>query len=240
MEEAFLQLWGEVAKLQELCWEQGRLLRRLRARKGPLLDIPVSLPIQCTEDAATGEGQRSPESPQNHPEPPKSSTSNLEGSAHPMEQPQATTSFPLSPGNGVGAGGAAALGSTEGENWDVPTWRRTWILPMPRQGGRAPCSPRELEMPNPGAGGSFPNLLDLSGALEVLEREDAPRDGVLPVEAPLEIRGPVKTCWTPGWALQEGMLGAGPACEAAPACALCREIFPSDAECLNHLLAHLE
>lgn len=37
MEEVLLQLWGEVARLQELCSEQGRLLRRLRARKGPVL-----------------------------------------------------------------------------------------------------------------------------------------------------------------------------------------------------------
>lgn len=155
-------------------------------------DIPVSLPIQCTEDAVTGEGQRSPESHQNHPGAPTSSASNLEGSAHPMEQPQAASRLPPSPGNGVGTGGAAASGSTEGEKGDVPTWMRTWILPVPREGGRAPCSPRGLETLNPGAGGSFPNLLDLYEAPEVLEREDAPGDGALPVEAPVEIRGPVK------------------------------------------------
>lgn len=43
MEEVFLQLWAEVARLQELCSEQGRLLQRLRARKGPVLgewDLP--------------------------------------------------------------------------------------------------------------------------------------------------------------------------------------------------------
>ncbi|XP_031950049.1 uncharacterized protein LOC116436768 isoform X3 [Corvus moneduloides] len=244
MEELFLQLWAEVARLQELCSEQGRLLQRLRARKGPVLDIPVSLPIQCTEDAVTGEGQRSPESHQNHPGAPTSSASNLEGSAHPMEQPQAASRLPLSPGNGVGTGGAAAFGSTEGEKGAVPTWMRTWILPVPREGGRAPCSPRDLETLNPGAEGSFLNLLDLYEAPGVLEREDAPRDGALPVEAPVEIRGPVKTSWTPGWALEEGTLGPGPACEAAPACDLRQEIFPPDAaghaEYLSHILAHLE
>lgn len=240
----FLQLWGEVARLRELCSEQGRILQRLRARKGPVPDIPVSLPIQCTEDAVTAEGQRSPESHLKHPGALTSSTSNPEGSAYPMEQPQAASRFPLSPGSGGGTGGAAAFGSTEREKGDVPTWMRTWILPVPREGGRAPCSPQELETLNPGAGGSFPNLLDLYEAPEVFEREDAPRDRALPVEAPVEIRGPVKTSWTPGWALEEGTLGTGPACEAAPACELCQEIFPSDAaghaEYLNHVLAHLE
>lgn len=37
MRDVLLQLWEEVARLQELCSEQGRLLQRLRARKGPLL-----------------------------------------------------------------------------------------------------------------------------------------------------------------------------------------------------------
>ncbi|XP_015507522.1 uncharacterized protein LOC107215674 [Parus major] len=244
MEEVFLQLWGEVARLQELCSEQGRLLQRLRARKGPVLDIPVSLPIQCTEDVVPGDGQRSPESCQNHPGALTSSTSPLEGSACPMEHPQATNRLPPGPGNGVGTGGAAAFGSSEGEKGDVPTWMRTWVLPVPWEGGRAPCSPRELETLNPGAGGSFPNLLDLYRAPEVLEREDGPRDVALPGEALVEIRGPVKTCWTPGWVMEEEMLRTGPTREAAPACDLCREIFPSDAaghvEYLNHVLAHLE
>ncbi|XP_068068780.1 uncharacterized protein [Anomalospiza imberbis] len=236
MEEVFLQLWEEVARLQELCSEQGRLLQRLRARKGAVLDIPVSLPVQCTEDVVTGDGQRSPESHQNQPGALISSTSHLEGSAYPMGQPRATNSFPPSPGHGAGAAGAAAFGSTEGEKGEVPTRRRAWILPIPWEGRRSPCSPRELETRNPGAGGSFPNLQDLYEAPEALEREDAPGDVAL-----VDIRGPVKTCWTPGWVLEEGSGASG---EAAPACELCQEILPSDAaghaEYLNHVLLHLE
>ncbi|XP_066193776.1 uncharacterized protein [Sylvia atricapilla] len=234
MEEVFLQLWGEVAKLQELCSEQGRLLQRLRDRKAAVLDIPELLPIQCTEDVVTGDGQKSPESPRRHPGALTCSTSQL-------EQPQATTSVPPSPGSGAGTGGAAAFGSPEGEKEDVPTWMRTWILPVPWEGGRAPCSPQELETLKPGAGGSFPNLLDLYEAPAALEKEDAPRDVAVPEEALVEIRGPVKTCWTPGWALEEETLGTH---GAAPPCDLCQESFPSGAaghaEYLNHLLAHLE
>ncbi|KAM4880675.1 uncharacterized protein FYW23_013751 [Sylvia borin] len=241
MEEVFLQLWGEVARLQELCSEQGRLLQRLRHRKGAVLDIPELLPIQCTEDVVTGDGQKSPESHQRHPGALTSSTSHLEER---MEQLQATTSIPPSPGSGAGIGGAAALGSPEGEKEAVPTWMRTWILPVPWEGGRAPCSPQELETLNPGAGGSFPNPLDLYEASEGLEKEDAPRDVAVPGEALVEIRGPVKTCWTPGWALEEETLGTGPTRGAAPPCDLCQESFPSGAAghagYLNHLLAHLE
>ncbi|XP_063281121.1 collagen alpha-4(IV) chain-like [Prinia subflava] len=237
VEEVFLQLWGEVARLRELCSEQGRLLRRLRARKGPVLDIPVSLPIQCTEGADAGDGPRSPESRQNHPGAPTSHTSHLD---QPMEQPQAASRFSPSPGSSAGTGGTAALGSTEGEKGDFPSWMRPWILSVPWGGGGAPCSPRELEMLNPGPGGSSPNPLDLSEAPEVPEREGAPRDVALPGEALVEIRGPVKTCWTPGWALEEETLGP----EAAAGCDLCQEILPSDtagyAEYLSHLLAHLE
>lgn len=89
----------------------------------------------------------------------------------------------------VGAAGAAAFGSTEGEEGDEPSW----ILPVPWEGGRAPCTPRELQPPNPGAGDSFPKLLELYQVPEALEREDAGRD-----EALVEIRGPVKVIWEPG------------------------------------------
>lgn len=155
-------------------------------------DIPELLPIQCTEDVVTGDRQTSPESSQNHPGALTSSTSHLE---QPTEQPQATTSVPPSPGDGIGTGGAAAFGSPEG---DVPTWMRTWVLPVPWEGGGAPCSPGELETLNPGPGGSFPNLLDLYEAPEALGKEDAPRDVALPGEALVEIRGPVKVIWEAG------------------------------------------
>ncbi|XP_038020130.1 uncharacterized protein LOC119712677 isoform X1 [Motacilla alba alba] len=195
-------------------------------------DIPVSLPVQCTEDVGTGDGQRSPESRQNHPGAPTSSTPHLEGSACPMGQPRATKRLPPSPGHGAGA-------AAEGEKGEAPARRRTWILPVPWEGGTAPCSPGELETLNPGAGDAFPNLLDLYEAPEALEREEAPGDVAL-----VEIRGPVKTCWSPGWVLEEGTLGAGLSAEAAPACELCQEILPSEAaghaEYLNHLLLHLE
>nr|XP_030115534.3 uncharacterized protein LOC115491510 [Taeniopygia guttata] len=224
MEEMFLQLWAEVARLQELCSEQGRLLQRLRARKGPVPDIPVSLPVQCTEDVVTGDGQRSPES---HQKQPGAVTSHLEGSAHPLGQPRAVSSFPPSPG----AAGAADFGNTRGERGEMPTLRRTWSPPVPWDGGRAPHGPQQLQTPNPGAGGSFPNLLDLYEAPAALEGEDAPRDVTL-----VEIRGPVQSCWTPGWALEERSRA-----EAAEGCELCQEILPSGhAEYLSHVLLHLD
>ncbi|XP_056371094.1 uncharacterized protein LOC130265800 [Oenanthe melanoleuca] len=226
MQQVLLQLWGEVARLQQLCSEQARLLRSLRARKGPVLDIPVSLPVQCTEDVP-GDGQRSPESRQKHPGALTPPTSPPEGSACPVGQPRDTKRLLPSPGSGAGARGAAALGSAER---DEPTRRSRWILPVPWGGRRAPGSPGEPETPSPGAGGSSPNPLDL---LEVPEKEDAGGDVAL-----VEIRGPVKSCWSPGWALEEGAQGADPACD------LCREILPAGpaahTEYPSHVLAQLE
>lgn len=37
MEEILLQLCEEVARLQDLCTKQGKLLQKLTARKGPIL-----------------------------------------------------------------------------------------------------------------------------------------------------------------------------------------------------------
>lgn len=128
----------------------------------------------------TGDGQRSPESRQKQPRALTSSRAHLEGSAHPLGQPRAATSFPPSPGHGAGAAGAAAFG-------EVPAPRRTWTPAVPWEGGRAPCGPRQLQTLNPGAGGSFPNLLGLYEAPAALEGEDAPGDVTL-----VEIRGPVQ------------------------------------------------
>lgn len=186
-------------------WSNGEKKKKTNPKKPPLelpgttalplspKDIPVSLPVQCTEDVLTGDGQSSPESRHKHPAAPTSSASRLEGSACPVEPPQATKKLPPSPGSRVGTAGAAAFGSTEGEEGDEPAWTSPWILPVPWEGGRAPHSPRGLQPPNPGAGGSFPELLDLYQVPEALEREDARRD-----EALVEIRGPVKVIWEPG------------------------------------------
>ncbi|KAM9514499.1 uncharacterized protein ACIB01_018758 [Guaruba guarouba] len=106
MEELFLQLREEVSRLQELCTKQSKLLQKLATTRGPVLDVPVLLPIQCTEDMVLKEGERPPHSSQ---------------------------------------------------------------------------------------------------------REDAPRESAQPAEAkvPVEVRGPGKPSWTPGWVLEDAALGPG-------------------------------
>ncbi|KAM6364918.1 uncharacterized protein J5M81_015279 isoform 2-T2 [Pluvialis apricaria] len=269
MEEIFLQLCEEVARLQDLCTKQGKLLQKLTARKGPVLDIPVSLPIQCTEDMVTEEGERPPDSHQKCSEAPASAASNLEGSAHPLAQPHAAgtlpgfdSTYPPSATNGSifggGTGGAAlavAFGSSKAERSekvDVDMWLKTCrVLPtvkVPKEEVRACCSPQEFVAPNPVVGDSFLTLLDLYEAPEALRREDAPGESALPAEAkvPVEIRGPVKMSWTPGWMLEDGTLGQGAVLtsEDAQACDICQEIFPSDmagqADYLKHVLAHMK
>ncbi|KAF1401636.1 hypothetical protein FQV23_0001413, partial [Spheniscus humboldti] len=213
MEEIFLQLCEEVTRLQDLCLKQGKLLQKLIARKGPILDIPVSLPIQCTEDMLTEEGERPPDSHQKCSEAPASTASDPEGSAHPLAQPHAAGTvpgfdgkYPPSTANsnvfGSGTGGAAlavAFGSNKAERSekvDVDMWLKTCrMLPTvktSKEEVRACCSPQELVAPNPVVG-SFLTLLDLYEVPEALQREDAPSESALPAEAkvPVEIRGPV-------------------------------------------------
>ncbi|XP_032853384.2 uncharacterized protein LOC116962757 [Tyto alba] len=260
MEEIFLQLCEEVARLQDLCTKQGKLLQKLTARKGPILDLPMSLPIQCTEDTVTEEGGRPPVSPQKCSEAAASTASDPEGSARALEQPPAASTLPGFDGRcppsaasaGVFAGGtggaalAVAFGSHRAERSgkaDVGTWLKACRM-LPAVG----CSPQELVAPNPVVGDSFLTLLDLYEAPETLRREDAPRKSALPAEAkvPVEIRGPVKTSWTPGWMLEDGVLGQGAVLtsEDAQACDICQEIFPSDAagqaDYLKHVLAHMK
>lgn len=53
MEEIFLQLCEEVARLQDLCLKQGKLLQKLIARKGPILGKQRGRG-GCTETANLG------------------------------------------------------------------------------------------------------------------------------------------------------------------------------------------
>ncbi|XP_053907668.1 TRAF family member-associated NF-kappa-B activator-like isoform X1 [Cuculus canorus] len=269
MEEIFLQLRGEVARLQDLCIKQGKLLQKLTARKGPILDIPVSLPIQCTEDMVMEEGERPLDSHQKHSEAPSSTISTTMCSAQTPVQPHTLDTLPgfdseCPPGTtnssifGGVTGGAAltvAFGTKKAERSEkvsIDTWLKTCrMLPTvkaPREEVRACCHPQESAAPNPVVGDAFLTLLDLYEAPEAFRREDAPGETALPAEAEVsvEIRGPVKTSWTPGWMLEDGTLGQGAvlALEDAQACDICQEIFHLDAEgqadYLKHVLAHMK
>lgn len=175
----------------------------------------MSLPIQCTEDMVTEEGERPSDSHQKCSEAPAPAAPNPEGSAHPLVQPHAADTPPGSDGKyppkaangsvfGGGTGGAAlaiAFGSNKAariEKVDVDMWLKTCRMPpalkAPKEEVRACCSPQELVAPSPVVGDSFLALLDLYGAPEALRREDAPSQSALPAEGkvPVEIRGPVK------------------------------------------------
>jgi len=58
MEEIFLQLCEEVARLQDLCAKQGELLQKLTARKGPVLGKQWGRG-GCTENCSFAEKSRS-------------------------------------------------------------------------------------------------------------------------------------------------------------------------------------
>lgn len=165
-------------------------------------DIPMSLPIQCTEDAWTEGGEQPAASPQVHPKAPQ-------GSAHPLAPPNAAHTLPGASGwypacSDLGAGRATlpgAFGSSQvgrKEKMLVDTWledcRRTPTTNSPEEGARACCSPQEFVTPSSEAEHSFLTILDLYEAPEALGREDAPSDSTLSAaeKVPVEIRGPLK------------------------------------------------
>ncbi|XP_044144196.1 uncharacterized protein LOC122933321 isoform X2 [Bufo gargarizans] len=49
MENAFLELYEEVRKLQIICSKQADLLQELLSKKDHVTEMPVSKPIQCTD-----------------------------------------------------------------------------------------------------------------------------------------------------------------------------------------------
>ncbi|XP_021234855.1 uncharacterized protein LOC110389202 [Numida meleagris] len=253
MGEVFLQLCQEVARLRELCSRQSELLQKLSARKGPVLDIPTSLPIQCTEDAWAEGGEQPAASPQVHPEA-------SHGSAHPLAPLHAAHVLPGSGGwfpvcSDLEAGRAAlpgAFGSSQAgrkEKMLVDTWledcRMAPTTNSPEEEVRPCCSPQEFAAPSSEAADSFLTILDLYEAPEALRGEDAPSESALPAadKVPVEIRGPLKTSWTPGWVLEDSVLGPG-AAAAAQTCDICQEIFPADtaaqADYLKHVLTHMK
>ncbi|KAM6233453.1 uncharacterized protein LJ264_014437 [Porphyrio hochstetteri] len=216
----------------------------------------------------TEEGERPPDSHQKCSEAPASAAPGPEGSAHPLVQPHAVDTLPGFDGKyppsaangsvcGAGAGApalAVAFGSNKAERSekvDIETWLKTCrMLPtvkVPKDEARACCSPQELVASAPVVGDSFLTHLNLYEAPEALRREDAPSESALPAEGkvPVEIRGPVKTSWTPGWMLEDGTLrqGAIVTSEDAQTHDIC-QIFPSDVtgqpDYLKHVLAHLK
>lgn len=253
MGEVFLQLCQEVARLRELCSRQSELLQKLSARKGPIVDIPTSLPIQCTEGAWTEGGEQPAATPQVHPKAPH-------GSAHPLAPPNAAHALPGASGwypacSDLGAGRATlpgAFGSSQAgrkEKMLVDIWledcRMDPTTNSPEEEVRACRSPQEFVAPSSEAEHSFLTILDLYEAPEALEGEDAPSDSALPAaeKVPVEIRGPLKTSWTPGWMLEDAALGPG-AAAAAQMCDICQATFPADttaqADYLKHVLTHMK
>lgn len=252
--EIFLQLCQEVARLRELSSRQRELLQKMSTRKGSTVDIPTSLPIQCTEDAWAEGGEQPPaDSPQVHPKAPQ-------GSAHPLAPPSDAHTLPGADGwypacSDLRAGKAALPGafisSQEGrkEKMLVDTWledcRMAHTTNSPEEEVRACCSPQEFVAPCSEATHSFLTILDLYEAPETLGREDAPSDSALPAaeKVPVEIRGPLKTSWTPGWMLEDAALGPGTAA-AAQICDICQETFPVDTRAqgdyLKHVLTHMK
>ncbi|XP_019366995.1 PREDICTED: uncharacterized protein LOC109293491 [Gavialis gangeticus] len=262
MEEAFFQLGQEFTRLQHLCAKQSELLQKLIPGKDPLIDLPTSMPIQCTDDTVGEEVER-PNFRQPGTKPSSAITvcpaaPRLRDSAVLQNQPQAVdvlsalaVKYPpcaendrlLSSGNGKldfaralcsqpcdtpDMGNMANFDAQLNDDMAFPAFN------INKRDSLASSAPQDFALQNPVCVDSLFHSLDLYEDPQEAPTEYAPRHSALPTEmkVPVEIRGPVKTSWTPGWMLEDGPLGeSGPpdpeATEHMQTCDFSQALFPA-------------
>ncbi|CAM5169117.1 unnamed protein product [Eretmochelys imbricata] len=240
MEEAFFQLYQEFTHLQDLCAKQAELLQKLTVKKEPMTDMPISMPIQCTDDGGLAQSERL-FFKQQLPKVPSSMLSNPTVPTWPnaavlRDQPQDADTvshfaikYPLSAANnGLSSGTkgkadfAIALSSQNhhkphvGKKAACDTLLKNYTtfpaLKADKEKSTAPPIPPELATLNPEDVGSFPSFLDLYEAPQDLQMESTSLPAA-EIKVPIEIRGPTQTSWTPGWAVEDSPLGHSGDCE---------------------------
>ncbi|XP_025069160.1 uncharacterized protein LOC112551609 [Alligator sinensis] len=258
MEEAFFQLGQELARLQHLCAKQSELLQKLIPGTDPLIDLPTSMPIQCTEDTVGEEVER-PNFRQPGAKPSSAivacpTAPRLHDSAILQNQPQdadmlsaLAVKYPLSAEND-------SLLSSGNKKLDFARALRSQSCDMPDMGKKAnfdaqlnddmafpafnvskrdslaSSAPQEFAVQNPACVDSLFHSLDLYEDPQELPTEYAPRQSALPTEinVPVEIRGPVKTSWTPGWMLEDESGPPNPeATQDMQTYDFCQALFPA-------------
>nr|XP_032642717.1 uncharacterized protein LOC116828522 isoform X1 [Chelonoidis abingdonii] len=234
MEEAFFQLYQEFTQLQDLCAKQAELLQKLIVKKEPMTDMPISMPIQCTDDGGLAQSERLIFK-QQLPQVPSSILSNptvptWPNSAVLRDQPRdahMVSSFDIKyPPN---AANASLLSSAKGKA-DFAIALSSQNHHKPHMGKKAACDTLlknyttfpalkadkekstappilpELATLNPEDVGSFPSFLDLYEAPQDLQTESTSLQAA-EINVPIEIRGPTQTSWTPGWVVEDSPLG---------------------------------
>ncbi|XP_050780592.1 uncharacterized protein LOC127035142 isoform X2 [Gopherus flavomarginatus] len=219
MEEAFCQLYQEFTQLQDLCAKQAQLLQKLIVKKEPMTDMPISMPIQCTDDGGLVQSERLIFK-QQLPKVPSSILSNptvptWPNSAVLRDQPRdahMVSSFDIKyPPN---AANASLLSSAKGKaNFAIALSSQNHH--KPHMGKKAACDTLlknymtfpalkvdkekstpppilpELAALNPEDVGSFPSFLDLYEAPQDLQTESTSLQAA-EINVPIEIRGPTQ------------------------------------------------
>nr|XP_025040238.1 uncharacterized protein LOC106731991 isoform X1 [Pelodiscus sinensis] len=219
MDEAFFQLCQEFTRLQDLCAKQAELLQELVATQEPVPAMPISMPIQCTDAGGLEQPERSVLKQQvpkadgsglpNPTMPPWPNTGafwgQLQDSFSQVDityppRADAATVFLSRPRHTPPAGRIPEGDPPLGTDMTFPAWN------VAQGKSTAPRRPLEHGTLHPEELSAFPSFLDLYRAPQELQVERASRR-VAWSQAPIEIRGPTQTSWTPEWAVEDSSLG---------------------------------
>nr|XP_033794597.1 uncharacterized protein LOC117357723 [Geotrypetes seraphini] len=223
MEEAILQLSQELRKLQALCTRQAILLQRLTMRIEPSTEMPISLPIQCTDAGSSEQSENAFLRPQGkkalNGELPVSTVPTLPDSMFARNQKQATETLPSFdikfPPNTENYSflnseekAELAMMSLYGldyamqknrPNLDHDLFFGKSVMPPSNGDGESPgtCKMRDWLFLNLADGKSLINLYDLYEDPPGLPLETAVTHNCMPAErnSPVTVRGPTKIAW---------------------------------------------
>ncbi|XP_029450827.1 uncharacterized protein LOC115087590 [Rhinatrema bivittatum] len=265
MEEAILQLSQELRQLQVLCTRQAVLLQKLTARKEPSTEMPVSMPVQCTDAG----GPELSENPFFRPQDqkvqngglPTVAASELQDPMFPSNQrqdaeilPSFDIKFPPTMENysflnseaekeefaTVGYYGLNCAGQKNGPKLDRDLSFGNFVKPLPSAGASdgeslGLCKARDWLFLNLADGKSLTNLSDLYEVPSCLKLGTASVHDHLPAEGKSPVT--VRGPTKTWWCVAEDY-------PLDRACDFCQAIFPEEAatqgDYLKHLTDHIE
>ncbi|XP_030051321.1 TRAF family member-associated NF-kappa-B activator [Microcaecilia unicolor] len=269
MEEAISQLAQELRKLQALCSRQAVLLQMLTMRKEPSTEMPISLPIQCTDAGGSEQSKNAFLSPQGKKtltgELPVSTTPTLAGNQKQVTEilPTFDVKFPPITENYsflnseeektelamVGLYGLDCAMQKNRPKLDHDLFFGKFVMPSSTGAagdGESPgtCKMRDWLFLNLADGKSLINLSDLYEDLPGLQLETTATHNCMPTEgkSPVSVRGPTKITWCVAEdcpPLDHGGRLNSDLSLSSQTCDFCQAIFPAGAATRGDYLRHL-